>query len=178
MIGNRVRGAQTAAMAAMAAIAAFAMSIGTTGVAHADTTLLNVSYDVTRELYKDIDAAFIANYKKTAGESIEIKQSHGASSAQAMAVSQGLQADVVTMNQSNDIDLLRCPNCRVAMDLHQPVSEIPDRMLWTCVHCGSWYLMDIHPEKPHAVLVYLPDNHYFLGLLDDLPSGSKAEEGR
>ncbi len=78
----------------------------TTGVAHADTTLLNVSYDVTRELYKDIDSAFVASYKKTANETVEVKQSHGASSAQAMAVTQGLQADVVTMNQSNDIDLL------------------------------------------------------------------------
>jgi sulfate transport system substrate-binding protein len=75
-------------------------------VAHADTSLLNVSYDVTRELYKDINSAFVASYKKTAGETVEIKQSHGASSAQAMAVTQGLQADVVTMNQSNDIDLL------------------------------------------------------------------------
>nr|WP_175105293.1 sulfate ABC transporter substrate-binding protein [Pararobbsia alpina] len=76
------------------------------GVAHADTSLLNVSYDVTRELYKDIDSAFVTSYKKTAGETVELKQSHGASSAQAMAVTQGLQADVVTMNQSNDIDLL------------------------------------------------------------------------
>jgi len=88
------------------AIAGFAMSIGMTSAAHADTTLLNVSYDVTRELYKDIDTAFIASYKKSTGESIVIKQSHDASSAQAMAVSQGLPADVVTMNQSNDIDLL------------------------------------------------------------------------
>ncbi len=80
--------------------------IAAAGVAHADTSLLNVSYDVTRELYKDIDAAFVASYKQGTGETVEIKQSHGASSAQAMAVTQGLQADVVTMNQSNDIDLL------------------------------------------------------------------------
>ncbi|SAK97109.1 sulfate-binding protein [Caballeronia temeraria] len=76
------------------------------GVAHADTTLLNVSYDVTRELYKDIDAAFVADYKKKAGETVSVRQSHGASSAQALSVTQGLQADVVTMNQPNDIDLL------------------------------------------------------------------------
>ncbi|SAL20169.1 sulfate ABC transporter substrate-binding protein [Caballeronia telluris] len=76
------------------------------GLAHADTTLLNVSYDVTRELYKDIDAAFVADYKKKSGETISIRQSHGASSAQALSVTQGLQADVVTMNQPNDIDLL------------------------------------------------------------------------
>ncbi|MDR5797812.1 sulfate ABC transporter substrate-binding protein [Caballeronia sp. LZ008] len=74
--------------------------------AHADTTLLNVSYDVTRELYKDIDAAFVADYKKKSGETVSVRQSHGASSAQALSVTQGLQADVVTMNQPNDIDLL------------------------------------------------------------------------
>lgn len=75
-------------------------------MAHADTTLLNVSYDVTRELYKDIDAAFVADYKKKTGETVSVRQSHGASSAQALSVTQGLQADVVTMNQPNDIDLL------------------------------------------------------------------------
>ncbi len=52
--------------------------IAATGVAHADTSLLNVSYDVTRELYKDIDAAFVASYKQSAGETVEIRQSHGA----------------------------------------------------------------------------------------------------
>ncbi|WP_277189242.1 sulfate ABC transporter substrate-binding protein [Caballeronia sp. BR00000012568055] len=87
-----------------------ALTIGITGfaanAAHADTTLLNVSYDVTRELYKDIDAAFISDYKSKAGETVSVRQSHGASSAQALSVTQGLQADVVTMNQPNDIDLL------------------------------------------------------------------------
>ena len=85
---------------------AAAVTLGAAGLAHADTTLLNVSYDVTRELYKDIDAAFIADYKQKTGETVSIRQSHGASSAQALSVTQGLQADVVTMNQPNDIDLL------------------------------------------------------------------------
>ena len=75
-------------------------------VAQADTTLLNVSYDVTRELYKDIDAAFVADYKKKTGETVSVRQSHGASSAQALSVTQGLQADVVTMNQPTDVDQL------------------------------------------------------------------------
>ncbi|AHI63553.1 sulfate ABC transporter substrate-binding protein [Burkholderia thailandensis] len=74
--------------------------------AHADTSLLNVSYDVTRELYKDINASFVAAYKQKTGETVSVRQSHGASSAQALSVLQGLQADVVTMNQPNDIDLL------------------------------------------------------------------------
>jgi sulfate transport system substrate-binding protein len=76
------------------------------GMAHADTSLLNVSYDVTRELYKVINTAFIADYKNKTGETVSVRQSHGASSAQALSVTQGLQADVVTMNQPNDIDLL------------------------------------------------------------------------
>ena len=79
---------------------------GATTVAHADTTLLNVSYDVTRELYQEIDPAFIAYWKKTSGETVSIKQSHGGSSPQALSVLQGLPADVVTMNQSSDIDVL------------------------------------------------------------------------
>jgi sulfate transport system substrate-binding protein len=80
--------------------------LGAASLAHADTTLLNVSYDVTRELYKDIDAGFVSAYKQKSGETVSVRQSHGASSAQALSVTQGLQADVVTMNQPNDIDLL------------------------------------------------------------------------
>ncbi|RJG25880.1 sulfate ABC transporter substrate-binding protein [Massilia cavernae] len=71
-----------------------------------DTELLNVSYDVARELYKDINPAFIADYKKTTGETVTIKQSHGGSSKQARSVADGLEASVVTMNQANDIDML------------------------------------------------------------------------
>jgi sulfate transport system substrate-binding protein len=72
----------------------------------AEVELLNVSYDVARELYKDINPAFIAEWKKTTGETITIKQSHGGSSKQARAVADGLEASVVTMNQANDIDML------------------------------------------------------------------------
>jgi sulfate transport system substrate-binding protein len=72
----------------------------------ADVELLNVSYDVARELYKDINPAFVAEWKKTSGENITIKQSHGGSSKQARAVADGLEASVVTMNQANDIDFL------------------------------------------------------------------------
>lgn len=72
----------------------------------ADVELLNVSYDVARELYKDINPAFVADWKKTTGETVTIKQSHGGSSKQARAVADGLEASVVTMNQANDIDML------------------------------------------------------------------------
>ncbi len=69
-------------------------------------TLLNASYDVAREFYKDYNAAFIANYKKTTGKDVKIDQSHGGSSAQARAVNDGLDADVVTMNTMTDVDFL------------------------------------------------------------------------
>ncbi len=69
-------------------------------------SLLNVSYDVSRELYKEINPAFIAAYKAKTGETLTINQSHGGSSRQALSVISGLEADVVTMNQSPDIDIL------------------------------------------------------------------------
>jgi sulfate transport system substrate-binding protein len=72
----------------------------------AETVLLNASYDVTRELFKDINPAFIANYKKTTGETVDVNQSHGGSSKQARSVADGMEAAVVTMNQANDIDIL------------------------------------------------------------------------
>ncbi len=76
------------------------------GIAAAQTTLLNVSYDVSRELYKDINAAFAAQWLAKNKEKLVINQSHGGSSSQAMAVINGLEADVVTMNQAPDVDIL------------------------------------------------------------------------
>ncbi len=70
------------------------------------TSLLNVSYDVAREFYKDYNTAFVAHYKKTTGKDVKIDQSHAGSSAQARAVADGLDADVVTMNTSTDIEFL------------------------------------------------------------------------
>ena len=72
----------------------------------APVTLLNVSYDVAREFYKDYDTAFIAHWKQAGGEAIVVNQSHGGSSKQARSVLDGLEADVVTMNQATDIDVL------------------------------------------------------------------------
>ena len=69
-------------------------------------TLLNASYDVAREFYKDYNAAFVAHYKKTTGKDVKIDQAHGGSSAQARAVNDGLDADVVTMNTTTDVDFL------------------------------------------------------------------------
>lgn len=72
----------------------------------AGTTLLNVSYDVSREFYKEFNAAFVAHWKKTTGEELTVNQSHGGSSRQARSVLDGLEADVITMNQAVDIDVL------------------------------------------------------------------------
>lgn len=75
-------------------------------LAHADATLLNVSYDVTREFYKDYNQAFAKHWKQTTGETLTLNQSHGGSSKQAGSVVAGLAADVITMNQASDIDIL------------------------------------------------------------------------
>jgi len=72
----------------------------------AQTTLLNVSYDVAREYYKDYNPVFAAYWKKKSGESVTINQSHAGSTPQARAVADGLEADVVTMNQASDVDFL------------------------------------------------------------------------
>jgi sulfate transport system substrate-binding protein len=68
--------------------------------------LLNVSYDPTRELYKAINVAFAAEWRKKTGETVIINQSHGASGSQARAVIDGLGADIVTLAVSEDIDAI------------------------------------------------------------------------
>jgi sulfate/thiosulfate-binding protein len=70
----------------------------------ADITLLNVSYDPTRELYVDFNKAFAAAYQKETGNTVDIKQSHGGSGSQARTVIDGLQADVVTLALAYDVD--------------------------------------------------------------------------
>jgi len=74
--------------------------------AAAPVELLNVSYDPTRELYRDIDAAFAAQWKAKTGQVVTIKQSHGGSGAQSRAVIDGLPADVVTLALAADIDAI------------------------------------------------------------------------
>lgn len=72
-----------------------------------DVTILNVSYDVTREFYQDYNTAFTAFWKERTGDTVTVNQSHGGSSKQARAVIDGLQVDVVTMNQALDIDAIQ-----------------------------------------------------------------------
>src|SRR5690606_29321735 len=76
------------------------------GLAQADLALLNVSYDPTRELYQEFNAAFIKHWTAQGGEPVTINQSHGGSGKQARAVIDGLQADVVTLALAYDIDAI------------------------------------------------------------------------
>lgn len=72
----------------------------------AQNSLLNVSYDVSRDFYKDYNPLFAKHWKTTSGQDAELKQSHAGSSKQVRAVADGLEADVVTMNQASDVDFL------------------------------------------------------------------------
>jgi sulfate transport system substrate-binding protein len=92
-------------LSAVLALAAAPMAPAT-AFAAPEPVILNASYDVMRELFKDVNPAFADQWKKTTGETVIIKQSHGASSKQARSVADGMEASVVTMNQGNDIDLL------------------------------------------------------------------------
>jgi sulfate/thiosulfate transport system substrate-binding protein len=87
----------------LAAATALGLALGVSA-ALADTTLLNVSYDPTRELYKAVNEAFIKDWKAKGGDNVTIEQSHGGSGKQARAVIDGLQADVVTLALQGDID--------------------------------------------------------------------------
>ncbi len=90
------------AVGLFAVAAAFGTVLSVT--AFADTTILNVSYDPTRELYREFNAAFAEHWKEKTGETVTIEQSHGGSGAQARAVIDGLRADVVTLALENDIN--------------------------------------------------------------------------
>ena len=83
-----------------------ALGLAATAPALAEVSLLNVSYDVSRDFYKDYNPLFQKHWKEKSGEAIELKQSHAGSSKQVRAVADGLEADVVTMNQASDVDFL------------------------------------------------------------------------
>ena len=87
-----------------------------TSFSYADTTLLNVSYDPTRELYQDFNSAFSKYWKNKTGETVTVKQSHGGSSKQARAVIDGLEADVVTLALAYDIDSIHEKSHLIAAD--------------------------------------------------------------
>jgi sulfate transport system substrate-binding protein len=93
-------------LAALLATVALCLAFTAAPTVHAATTLLNVSYDPTRELYEDYNKEFIKYWKAKTGEDVQIKQSHGGSGKQARTVIDGLPADVVTLALAGDIDAL------------------------------------------------------------------------
>ncbi len=93
-------------MRKFALFAALTATIALAPALQAQTTLLNVSYDPTRELYKDFNAAFNKYWQGKTGQNVQVRQSHGGSGKQALAVRDGLEADVVTLALAYDIDAL------------------------------------------------------------------------
>ena len=87
-------------------LATLTLGLSISATSFAGPTLLNVSYDPTRELYQDFNKSFGAYWKKQTGEDVSFKQSHGGSGKQARAVIDGLDADVVTLALGYDIDIL------------------------------------------------------------------------
>jgi sulfate transport system substrate-binding protein len=99
-------------LAAALAALAFAAPVK----AEEPNSILNVSYDIARELYVEVNKAFIAKYKAETGKDLEVKQSHAGSSKQARAILEGLEADVVTFNQVTDVQILHDKGDLVAAD--------------------------------------------------------------
>ena len=142
----------------------------TSGPAHArDVTLLNASYDVTRELYKDVNAAFVATWKRRTGETATINQSHGGSSKQARAVIDGLPADVVTMNQALDIDLIAAQSGLIPSDW---TSRLPNH----AVPFTSTILFVVREGNPKAVHDW--DDLVKPGVVPIIPNPKTSGNGR
>jgi hypothetical protein len=99
------------------------LQLGSIGLALADTTILNVSYDPTRELYKEFNAAFAEKWQADTGETVTIQTSHGGSGKQARSVIDGLEADVVTLALEADIDAIAKESGKIPSRLEVPLRE-------------------------------------------------------
>src|SRR5262245_56597996 len=106
---------RTLVTAAMLALTACGQQQGANGAA-GEVTLLNVSYDPTREFYEDFNAEFSKTYKTPDGKTVKVNMSHGGSGKQARAVIDGLDADVVTLALQNDIDLIAKDTKKIPAD--------------------------------------------------------------
>jgi len=105
-------------------VLAAALALGACGGANPnEVTLLNVSYDPTRELYEEFNAAFAANYKTPDGKTVKISMSHGGSGKQARTVIDGIDAQVVTLALQNDIDVIARESGKIPADWR---SKLPD----------------------------------------------------
>lgn len=90
----------------VSAALAFGLAVSAGHVFARDVQLLNVSYDPTRELYRDYNAAFARHWKQTRGDTVTVETSHGGSGKQARAVIDGIEADVVTLALAYDVDAI------------------------------------------------------------------------
>jgi sulfate adenylyltransferase subunit 1/sulfate transport system substrate-binding protein len=97
-------------------VATLLLQIAAFSPAQANESLLNVSYDPTRELYKAVNKAFAEKWKKETGETLDLQTSHGGSGAQARSVIDGLPADVVTLALANDIDAIATKTGKIPAD--------------------------------------------------------------
>ncbi len=100
------RKAMQGLLAALCALLVIVLAAAPARAAEKAVTLLNVSYDPTRELYSEVNAAFAAQWKSRTGQEVTIQQSHGGSGKQARSVIDGLEADVVTLALAGDIDAI------------------------------------------------------------------------
>jgi sulfate/thiosulfate-binding protein len=110
-VPTMLRLSRRAGLAATVAVVALG-----TGAARADVTLLNVSYDPTREFYQEFNKAFAAHWQQAGGESVSVRTSHGGSGKQARAVIDGLDADVVTLALAADIDAIAQRSGKIPAD--------------------------------------------------------------
>jgi sulfate/thiosulfate transport system substrate-binding protein len=101
-----VQGSARAAMKRYKILSFAGLLLFSLNASAAEKVLLNASFDIARELYQDYNQVFVRHWQKEKGEAVHINQSHGGSSKQARAVIDGLQADVVTMNQVTDIEAI------------------------------------------------------------------------
>ena len=118
--------------------------LAATFAAQADVTLLNVSYDPTRELYRDVNAAFAGYWKAKTGETVTVRQSHGGSGKQARSVIDGLEADVVTLALAYDID-------EIARASHRIDSEWQRRLPNSGVPYSSTIVFLVRKGNPKAI---------------------------
>jgi sulfate/thiosulfate-binding protein len=115
MTSIRVKSILDHVLAALALALCLAVTVGLAR-AQAPVELLNVSYDPTRELYREINAAFAADWKTKTGQTVSIRQSHGGSGSQARAVIDGINADVVTLALAGDIDAIASRTTKLPKD--------------------------------------------------------------
>ena len=135
---------RTAATLALATAAGFAAAM--------DVTLLNVSYDPTRELYQDYNAAFAKYWQAKTGDKVTVKQSHGGSGKQARSVIDGLEADVTTLALAYDIDEIAERAKLIAPDWQKRLNHFQDSETWM----PSWGPKPGEPDclvPSHLILV-------------------------